>query len=152
MRLADIWSNPRRRKRFDLIVFAMFALIAGVTVFTGVFMGWIGIPLMSFMYGVDFEQYRALAYAMVAAGGVNATVDFIYAVVTVLRHQDAIVAPSLITFACACVVPTVLISLFGLAGAVVGYLIVMAVLAVLLAIEYARVRRAIASDKRSPFD
>ena len=36
------------------------------------------IPVMSFLYGVDFEQFRGLCYIMLAAGGVTAAIDFLY--------------------------------------------------------------------------
>ena len=38
------------------------------------------------MYGLSFERYRTLALLMVVAGGVTAAIDFIYAIITVLRH------------------------------------------------------------------
>ena len=93
LRLANIWANPRRRKRFDLIVLAMVGVICALTAGTLVFMGWIGIPVMGFMYGIDFEKFRALAYLMIAAGGVSAAIDFLYAIITVLRHQDSATKP-----------------------------------------------------------
>ena len=151
LRLANIWSNPRRRGRFDLIVLAMLAVISMMTVVVEVFMGWAGIDLLSFMYGVDFEPYRPLAYAMVAAGGVTAAIDFLYAIVTVLRHQASATRPYLVAFALSCAVPAGLTWLFGLAGAVAGYLIVMSVLLVLLAVVYARIRRGMAERERNPF-
>ena len=152
LRLADIWSNPKRRKRFDLIVVAMFAVIAGIAVVSGVFLGWIGIDLMSFIYGVDLTQYTTLFYAMTVAGAFNSSIDFIYAVVTVLRHQGSITMPSIVAFICSCIIPTVLIYFMGLAGAVWGYLIVMGVLLALLIREYVRIRGAISKEGRSPFE
>ena len=151
LRLADIWSNPKRRKRFDLIVVAMFLVIAGVAVVSGIFLGWIGIPIMGFIYGVDLEPYRDLFYVMTAAGAFNASIDFIYAVVTVLRHQGSITMPSIVAFICSCIIPTVMIYFMGLAGAVYGYLIVMAVLLVLLLREYVLIRGKISHESRSPF-
>ena len=35
-------------------------------------MGWFGLAIMSFLYGIDFEQYRGLCFVMLAAGGVTA--------------------------------------------------------------------------------
>ena len=55
VRLANIWSNPRKRRRFDLIILAMVAVIVGVTAAVGILMATVGIPFTSFMYGVDFE-------------------------------------------------------------------------------------------------
>ena len=151
VRLAGIWADPRRRKRFDLIVLAMLAVIVGLTALTAAFMGWAGIPLMGFMYGVDFEPYRGLAFAMVAAGGVTAAIDFLYAIVTVLRQQGSATRPYLITFGFSLFVPALLVALTGLPGAVAGYLVVMAILLVLLAGEYVRIRRGIAERARNPF-
>lgn len=151
LRLANIWANPKRRKRFDLIVLAMLGVIGLLTVGTLVFMAWLGIPLMGFMYGVDFEKFRTLAYLMVIAGGISAAIDFLYAIVTVLRHQDSAMKPYLITFAFSLVVPTALILLLGLAGAVAGYLLSITLLFVLLGIEYYRIRRSLSQRNRSPF-
>lgn len=151
LRLANIWSNPRRRKRFDLIVLAMVGVIALITAGTLLFMGWLGIPVMSFMYGVDFERYRTAAYLMIAAGGVSAAIDFLYAIITVLRHQESATKPYLITFAFALVVPTALIWIMGLGGAVIGYLASMVLLLVLLAMEYYRIRLNLSQRNRSPF-
>ena len=151
LRLANIWSNPKRRKRFDLIVLAMIGVIVILTIGTLAFMAWLGIPLMSFMYGVDFEQFRTLAYLMVIAGGISAAIDFLYAIVTVLRHQNSAMRPYLITFAFALVVPTVLILIFGLMGAVLGYLLSIALLLVLLGVEYYHIRRSLSQKNRSPF-
>ena len=151
LRLANIWSNPRRRKRFDLIVLAMVGVIALITAGTLLFMGWLGIPVMGFMYGVDFERYRTAAYLMIAAGGVSAAIDFLYAIITVLRHQESATKPYLMTFAFALVVPTALIWVMGLGGAVIGYLASMVLLLVLLAMEYYRIRLNLSQRNRSPF-
>ena len=151
LRLAGIWANPRRRRRFDLIVLAMLAVVAGLTAAVAAFMGSAGIPLMGFMYGLDFEPYRGLAVVMVCAGGVTAAIDFLYAIVTVLRRQDSATKPYLITFGFSLFVPALLVAFTGLPGAVVGYLIVMVVLLVLLGGEYIRIRRGIAARSKNPF-
>lgn len=151
LRLANIWSNPRRRRKFDLIVLAMIAVIALMTAGTLVFMGWLGIPIMNFMYGVDFEAYRGIAYLMIVAGGVSAAIDFLYAIITVLRRQSSATKPYAITFAFSLVVPTALIWLTGLTGAVAGYLATMVMLLVLLSIEYHRIRQDLSEKNRSPF-
>ena len=82
VRLTKEWADPSRRKRFDLAFLAMMGVVLAFTGVTAVLMGWIGIPLMSLIYGLDFEPYRGLAYVMVAAGGVTAAVDFLYQVIT----------------------------------------------------------------------
>ncbi len=151
LRLAGIWSNPRRRRKFDLIVLAVIAVIALMTAGTLAFMGWLGIPIMSFMYGVDFEAHREIAYLMIVAGGVSAAIDFLYAIVTVMRRQSSATKPYAITLAFSLMVPTMLIWLMGLTGAVAGYLASMVLLLALLSIEYRRIREDLSGKNRSPF-
>ena len=150
LRLSSIWANPRKRRRFDLIIVAVMALIVVVTGACAAFMAGPGIPIMSFMYGLNFERYRTLALLMVVAGGVTAAIDFIYAIITVLRHAGDVTKIYLICFAVSVVLPVILINLLGLMGAVVSYLVIMALLLVLLIIEYAHIRQRIERD-RNPY-
>ena len=150
LRLASIWSNPRKRRRFDMVVFAVMAVILGITVATALFMGSIGIPIMSFMYGVNFERFRNLALLMIAAGGITAAIDFLYAIITVLRRQDDVMKLYLIAFAASVVAPLILVATLKLMGAVLSYLLVMLLLLVLLVLEYINIRRAITRE-RNPF-
>lgn len=150
LRLASIWSNPRKRRRFDMVVFAVMAVILGITVATALFMGSIGIPIMSFMYGVNFERFRNLALLMIAAGGITAAIDFLYAIITVLRRQNDVMKLYLIAFAASVVAPLILVATLKLMGAVLSYLLVMLLLLVLLVLEYINIRRAITRE-RNPF-
>lgn len=150
LRLSSIWANPRKRHRFDLIIVAVMALIVVITGVCAAFMAGPGIPLMSLMYGLSFERYRTLALLMVVAGGVTAAIDFIYAIITVLRHAGDVTKIYLICFAVSVVLPVILVKLLGLMGAVVSYLAIMALLLVLLIIEYANIRQRIERD-RNPY-
>ena len=140
VRMAEAWNDPGKRKRFDLTIVAIIAVIVAYTGLTALVMGWIGIPVMSFLYGLDFEQFRGLLFIMIAAGGVTAAIDFLYQVITVLRRQKAVMKLYLITFAFSLFVPVLLVNFTGLPGAVIGYLIVMCILLVLLVSEYISIR------------
>ena len=150
LRLASIWASPRKRRRFDLIIVAVMGVVVGVTLVMGLVMGSVGLPFMSFVYGVDFERFRALALLMVAAGGVTAAIDFLYAIITVLRRQEAVMKLYALASVASVALSLVLVNLIGLAGAVASYLGTMTLLLVLLVIEYARIRRAITRE-RNPF-
>ena len=141
VRLARIWDDPEKHRRFDLVVLAMVGVIALITGAMALFMAWLGIPLMSLMYGLDFEQFRGLALVMVGTGGVCACIDFLYQIVTVLRAQGEVSRLYLIAFAFAVPVSMLLVNFAGLAGAVVGSLVSMAILLVLLVMEYCAIRR-----------
>ncbi|MBM6775236.1 lipopolysaccharide biosynthesis protein [Olsenella profusa] len=141
VRLARIWDDPEKHRRFDLLVLAMVGVIALIAAAMALVMGTVGIPLMSFMYGLDFEQFRPLVYVMVATGGVCASIDFLYQIVTVLRAQEQVSKLYLIAIVFAVPVSMLLVNFSGLAGAVMGSLVSMAILLVLLVMEYARIRR-----------
>lgn len=140
VRMAEMWADAEKRRRFDLVILAIVGVVVGITLVVIFIMGWIGIPIMSFMYGIDFEQFRGLSYIMIAAGGVTAIIDFLYQVITVLRRQKSVMKLYVITFGFSLFVPILLIDFTGLPGAVIGYLIVMTILLVLLVWEYASIR------------
>ena len=140
VRMAEAWSDPEKRRKFDLIIVLIMVIIVAYTGATALVMGWIGIPVMSFLYGLDFEQFRGLLFIMIAAGGVTAAIDFLYQVITVLRRQRAVTKLYVITFGFSLFVPLLLVNFTGLPGAVIGYLIVMCILLVLLVSEYVSIR------------
>lgn len=140
VRMSNVWADPEKRKRFDLIIVAILAVIVVLTLGVALAMGWFGITIMSFMYGVDFEQFRGLCFIMLAAGGVTAGIDFLYQVITVLRRQRSVTKLYLITFGFSLFIPILLVNFTGLPGAVIGYLIVMCILFMLLVWEYFRIR------------
>jgi len=138
--MATAWADFSQRKRFDLFIFAVLAIIIGVTIVVILLMGWIGIPIMSFLYGVDFGTFESLIFIMIVAGGITGGIDFLYQVITVIRRQKVVAKLYLITFGFSLLILPLLINMTGLTGAVIGYLIVMCILFVLLAMEYVRVR------------
>lgn len=140
IRLAEVWADPARRKRFDLAILAIVAITVVLTGGVMAVMGWIGIPIMSFLYGIDFEPFRGLAFVMIAAGGVTAVIDFLYQAITVLRRQKDVTKLYLLTFGFSIFVPLLLVGFTGLAGAVLSYLIVMCILLSLLVMEYVSIR------------
>lgn len=140
VRMTEAWNDLSRRRRFDLFLGVAVLVIAALTGVGVLLMATIGIPVLSFLYGVDFEPYRKVAYIMIAAGGVTAVIDFFYQIMTIMRRQAVVMKLYLITFIFALFIPYALIRVSGLQGAALSYAIVMAVLAVLLLLEYIGVR------------
>ncbi len=136
VKMANAWNDESRRSRFDILIVAMFALIVVITLVGALLMAWIGIPVMSFLYGLDFEPYTQLSIIMLVAGGVTAGIDFLYQVITILRRQQVVLGLYLITFGFSLLVLILMIPMMKLQGAVVGYLIVMSILLILLIREY----------------
>lgn len=152
VRMAEAWGDTAKRRKFDLIIVAIMVVIVAYTGATAFVMGWIGIPIMSFLYGLDFEQFRGLLYIMIAAGGVTAAIDFLYQVITVLRRQRAVTKLYIITFGFSLFVPLLLVNFTGLPGAVIGYLIVMCILLVLLVSEYISIRLGFSKETEGDGD
>lgn len=148
VRMAEAWADPEKRRKFDLIIVIIMVVILAYTAATAFVMGWIGLPIMSFLYGLDFEQFRGLMYIMIAAGAVTAAIDFLYQVITVLRRQKAVTKLYLITFGFSLFVPLLLVNFTGLPGAVIGYLIVMCILLVLLVSEYISIRMGFSKEAK----
>ena len=146
VRIANVWAQAKR-KRFDLIIIAMLLFVLAVTVGLMAIMSTVGIPILGFLYGLDFSEYRGLSLIMVAAGGVTAAIDFLYQIVTVLRKQGSVMKLYLITFGFSLFIPLLLVGFTGLPGAVIGYLIVMSILLVLLVWEYLRIRMQMSRDR-----
>jgi O-antigen/teichoic acid export membrane protein len=140
LRMAGVWQDSASRRKFDLILVGIMLVILGITAVVWAFMAWVGLPLMSMLYGIDFEPYRGLAYVMLVTGGVTAMIDFLYQVITVMRRQRDVTTLYCVTFGFSLFIPLLLVSFAGLDGAILSYLIVESILLVLLVWEYFRIR------------
>ena len=140
VRLANIWADSSARKRFDLIVIAVIAAAAVVSVVWILVAAWIGIKIQGILYGLDFEPYRQAQYLMIVAGGMSAAIDFLYQIITVLRQQKAATFSYLVGLGVVLVASYLLVLTVGFQGAVWAYFLVMVVLLVLMVIQYVRAR------------
>ena len=103
-------------------------------------MHWVGLTIFSFLYGIDFTQFREASTIMVISGGIIAGIDFLYQVITILRRQHDVIIAYLVAFILALFTPMLLIHYAGLNGAVTSYLITMTVLFILMLWIYFRIR------------
>ncbi len=140
LRMTAAWNDADDKKTFDKFIIAIFGIIVAITVVMIAFMLWLGIPIMNFLYGIDFESVRSLLVIMLIAGGLTSGIDFLYQVMAVIRHQHAITRLYFATFLVSVVLSFGLVSFSGLLGACIAYLISMAFLLTLLIVEYVRVR------------
>lgn len=148
VRMAGVWQDATKHRQFDMISVGILAFVVALTAGFMVVMAWIGVPLLSFLYGIDFEPMRGLLFVMLVAGGVTAAIDFLYQVITVMRRQRDVTTLYIVTFGFSLLIPLLLVSFTELPGAILSYLIVMTILLVLLVWEYLRIRRDLAQGKR----
>lgn len=140
VKLANIWSDSSKRARFDLIVLAMIGATAAVTIVMAIIFQFIGVPLNSMLYGVDFAPYRAAQLIMIVAGGMSAAIDFLYQIITVLRQQQMATRIYIGAFVFVTLASIILVRLMGFDGAVWSYFLVMVVLLIALVATYLLLR------------
>lgn len=148
LRLAAAWDDPEEHRTFNIIMWSVFGAIVAITVIVLIVMTWIGIPVMSVLYSMDFEPFRMLMILMIIAGGVTAAIDFIYQVITVQRRQGTVVKLYLLTFAFSVVSTLILVNSIGLMGAVIAYLAEMCLLFIMILLQFANIR--FHSSKQAP--
>lgn len=148
VRMADVWQDDSKRRKFDLLLLGILLIIIAITFGAWAVMASVGLPIMSFMYGIDFEAYRGLSYVMIVTGGVTAAIDFIYQVITVMRRQRDVTTLYFVTFGFSLFIPFLLIGFEGLDGAILSYLIIESILLVLLVWEYFRIRSDLARESQ----
>lgn len=145
LRMAGVWQDPAKRRKFDLILLGILGVIIAITTVLWGIMATVGLPVMGILYGLDFEPYRGLLYVMLVTGGVTAAIDFLYQVITIMRRQKDVTTLYMVTFGFSLFVPLLLVSFAGLNGAILSYLIVESILLVLLVWEYFRIRKDLAN-------
>ncbi len=141
LRIAGVWQDASKRLKFNLILVGLTAVIIGITAVFWLVMAWVGIPVLNFLYGVDFAQYKGLLYIMLITGGITALIDFLYQVITIMRRQKDVTVIFLITFVFSLFIPYLLVNYAELEGAVLSYLIIESIMLTLLGWEYFRIRR-----------
>lgn len=141
LRMAGVWQDASKRMKFNMLLVGIFLVIAVITAISCGIVAWIGIPVMSFLYGIDFRQFRGLLFLMLITGGITAAIDFIYQVITIMRRQKDVTVLYLVTFGFSLFIPYLLIHYAELEGAVLSYVIIESILFVLLVWEYFRIRR-----------
>lgn len=141
LRMAGVWQDSAKRRKFNLILAGIIALIAVITLAFALVMAWVGIPVMNYLYGIDFTRYRGLLYLMLVTGGITAAIDFLFQIITIMRRQKDVTVLFCMTFIFSIFIPILLVRYAQLEGAVLSYVIVEGILFVLLAWEYFRIRR-----------
>ncbi len=150
LRMAGVWQDASKRLKFDLILYGIVGVIIVITAGLWAVMASVGVPAMSFLYGIDFEEYRSLLYLMLVTGGITALIDFLYQVITIMRRQKDVTVLYCVSFFISLFIPLLLIGYTGLEGAILSYLIIESILCVLLVWEYFRIRRDLSRSKRAP--
>lgn len=88
----------------------------------------LGIPVLSFLYGLDLKEYRTSLCILLLGGGFSALYQMFQNAIVIMRHQYACLAGCMVTAAAAMALIPRLVRVQGLAGACTGYLFLMILL------------------------
>ncbi len=70
------------------MVFRQFAMVSGFTIMTVIAGARIGIPVLSFIYGVDLLVLKREFLLLMAGGGAYALVSYLAVILTTIRMQN----------------------------------------------------------------
>lgn len=126
VRLAGYWANGSvdRLKRF---VWAQFALIGLLCIGVTLFGHFLGIKLMSLVFGTDLSPYRGLLTILLIGGGMSAYVEFTNNIIAVIRKQKALIWIYASVALLALVVTVIFVKNKGITGAAISYTVVLGI-------------------------
>ena len=117
-----LWAEGRTRE-FALKCVRMCAAIAGITAIVLLGGYFLGIPVLSLIYGVELDDYTAEFMVLLLGGGVYALASFMMIMLTTVRSGSIIAAGFAAGTVCALLSGKLLVELSGMMGASYLYLI-----------------------------
>lgn len=147
--LGDIW-NQKKYKEMLKIITKVSVLIILVTLFVEIVCFTIGTQILSFIYGVELNQYRLDLCLLVLSGGLYAlTVLFLY-ILTTMREQKKSTIGYIITSIFALFIPQILVEKFNMLGASLSNMCITFLLLILLIIPFVfRYKKEIQLEKNN---
>lgn len=131
-RISQIWSE-RKIKEFCKLIVRQCFIILGITVACVIGAYLIGVPVLSILYNTDLSDYKAELLILLVGGGFLGLSGFLSALITVIRYQRSLVlgygVAALGAFYCSGTV----VASYGVMGAAVLYMTLMALLCVCFA-------------------
>jgi|LSQX01.1.fsa_nt_gb O-antigen/teichoic acid export membrane protein len=131
--MADLWTNLKVKELLNTIL----KLLTGIIVLTiVVLLGgyFLGIPILSFVYGVDLRYYKSELMILLLGGGFGASVWLLNNVLTTMRKQKGLLLGYLIVSIITSVLSPILVREDAITGAALSYLCSIGILFVILII------------------
>lgn len=84
--LGVLWGQEKK-KSFMKTVFRQFVIVLGLTIIVMIAGAWLGIPVLSYVYGVDLVFLKKEFLLLLVGGGIYALVSYLTVVLTTVRMQ-----------------------------------------------------------------
>ena len=122
----------KKYKNFWHIISKMILIITGFTFVCEVGAYILGIPILSWLYGVNLKEYKLTLLLLLLCGGINAINIIFYYVLAIMRKQKYMTILYIIVCLVSFLIMDTMTGRMGLMGASLGYLILVSLLAALL--------------------
>ena len=122
----------KKYKNFWHIISKMILIITGFTFVCEVGAYVLGIPVLSWLYGVNLKEYKLTLLLLLLCGGINAINIIFYYVLAIMRKQKYMTILYIIVCLGSFLIMDTMTGKMGLMGASLGYLILVSLLAALL--------------------
>lgn len=133
--LGDMWAE-HKQKEFLRILGKMLGAIVVLTVLAEAVGYFLGIPVLAFVYGVNLDAFKADLMILIVAGGFSAaTVALLYGLST-MRCQGKSSIAYVAAAAAGLVIPHFLVKKWGITGASISSVLIMAILLLGLAVIF----------------
>ncbi|WP_418467612.1 lipopolysaccharide biosynthesis protein, partial [Faecalibacillus faecis] len=133
--VANCYETKNKDQFFQLIKRQIVViLIITIVALIGSYV--LGIPVLSILYNCDLSNYKVDLLILMLGGGILAYVGFLTTIITLMRNQNIILIGYVIGGVLAIVLSQLVVSLYGLRGASILYLLLISVLAVFFSIAF----------------
>ena len=122
----------KKYKNFWHIISKMILIITGFTFVCEVGAYVVGLPVLSWLYGVNLKEYKLTLLLLLLCGGINAINIIFYYVLAIMRKQKYMTILYIIVCLVSFLIMDTMTGKMGLMGASLGYLILVSLLAALL--------------------
>lgn len=122
----------KKYKNFWHIISKMILIITGFTFVCEVGAYVLGIPVLSWLYGVNLKEYKLTLLLLLLCGGINAINIIFYYVLAIMRKQKYMTILYIIVCLVSFLIMDTMTGKMELMGASLGYLILVSLLAALL--------------------
>lgn len=128
------WWFGSEISKFIKCIVKQLAFIVVATIFIAILGYYLGCLFLGVVYGVDLEQYNSMLFILLIFGGISAITTFLCVVVTIMRQQKYIIIAYTIVSLISLLISRLLVSSYGINGAIMLYGLLMTLLMVILAI------------------
>lgn len=134
--LGEMW-NRKEHGKFLGIVMKMAAAIVVMTILVEAVCFTVGIPILSFIYGVNLTAYKTDLLILVLSGGFSALGVALFYTLTTMRAQKLVSGAYIAAALGGLFLPKILVGKYGITGAAISSVTIMLILVVILLLIFA---------------